>query len=67
MAVTSMAFSGHIVRSSWTSVPQCKSKDTTVPVHIIMAKVISVHDLVELVAKLCPDGTPIPSVQWVRL
>ena len=36
-------------------------------VYTYMAKAISVRDLVEQVAKLCPDGTPIPSVQWVRL
>ena len=35
--------------------------------HIYIAKATSVHDLVEQVLKLCPDGTPIPSVQWVRL
>lgn len=32
-----------------------------------MAKAISVRDLIEQVSKLCPDGTPIPSAQWVRL
>ena len=32
-----------------------------------MAKAIIVHDLVEQVSKLCPYGTPIPSVQWVHL
>ena len=32
-----------------------------------MAKAISVRDLVEQVSKLCPDGSPIPSLQWVRL
>lgn len=32
-----------------------------------MAKAISVRDLVEQVAKRCPEGTAIPSEQWVRL
>ena len=32
-----------------------------------MVKAISVHDLVEQVSKICPDTTPILSVQWVRL
>ena len=25
------------------------------------------HDLIEQVSKICPDNTPIPSIQWVRL
>ena len=32
-----------------------------------MAKAISVRDLIEQVSKHCPEGTPIPSQQWVRL
>ena len=32
-----------------------------------MAKAISVRDLIEQVAKRCPEGTAIPSEQWVRL
>ena len=32
-----------------------------------MAKAISVRDLVEQVSKRCPEGTAIPSQQWVRL
>ena len=32
-----------------------------------MATAISVRDLVDQVAKSCPEGTPIPSEQWVRL
>ena len=32
-----------------------------------MTKAISVRDLVEQVSKMCLDGTPIPSLQWVRL
>lgn len=31
------------------------------------AEAISVRDLVEQVSKMCPDGAPIPSAQWVRL
>jgi len=31
-----------------------------------MAKAISVRDLIEQVAKKCPEGTAIPSDQWVR-
>ena len=32
-----------------------------------MAKAISVRDLVEQVRMKCPEGTPIPSEQWVCL
>lgn len=32
-----------------------------------LARAISVRDLVEQVSKICPLGTPIPSLQWVRL
>jgi hypothetical protein len=32
-----------------------------------MAKAISVRDLVDQVAKLCPPNTPIPSLSWVQL
>ena len=32
-----------------------------------LAKALSVRDLVEQVSKKCPQGTPIPSQQWVRL
>ena len=32
-----------------------------------MAKAISVRDLVQEVSKLCPEGTPIPSLAWVQL
>jgi hypothetical protein len=32
-----------------------------------LARAISVRDLVEQVNKVCPEGTPIPSEQWVRL
>ncbi|XP_019855518.1 PREDICTED: uncharacterized protein LOC109584280 [Amphimedon queenslandica] len=31
-----------------------------------MAKAISIRDLKQQVAKLCPEGTPIPSDSWVR-
>ena len=32
-----------------------------------LAKASSVHDLHEQVAKRLPEGTPIPSQQWLRL
>lgn len=32
-----------------------------------LARALSVRDLVEEVSKQCPEGTPIPSLQWVRL
>ena len=32
-----------------------------------LARALSVRDLVEQVSKKCPPGTPIPSLQWVRL
>ena len=32
-----------------------------------IAKAISVRDLCERVAARCPDGTPIPSDEWIRL
>ena len=32
-----------------------------------MDKAISVCDLVEQVSKMCSDGAPIPSAEWVRL
>ncbi len=32
-----------------------------------MARAMSVRDLVEQVSKTCPEGTPVPSQQWVRL
>ena len=32
-----------------------------------LATAMSVKDLHEQVAKLCPEGTPIPSIQWLRL
>ena len=32
-----------------------------------MAKAISVRDLINEGAKMCPDGEPIPSEQWVHL
>ena len=35
--------------------------------HAHLAKAISVRDLLEQVRKRCPDGTPCPSKQWLRL
>ncbi|GBB90338.1 hypothetical protein RclHR1_17260004 [Rhizophagus clarus] len=32
-----------------------------------LARAISVEDLKNQIAKLCPEGIPIPSVQWLRL
>ena len=32
-----------------------------------LARALSVRDLVEQVSKQCPEGTPIPSLQWVHL
>ena len=32
-----------------------------------LARALSVRDLVEQVSKKCPPGTPLPSLQWVRL
>ena len=32
-----------------------------------LACALSVRDLIEQVAKKCPPGVPIPSLQWVRL
>lgn len=32
-----------------------------------LARAISIRDLVEQVMALCPEGTPIPSLEWVRL
>ena len=32
-----------------------------------LVRALSVRDLVQEVSKLCPEGTPIPSFQWVRL
>ena len=32
-----------------------------------MARAISVRDIIQQVAKMCPAGEPIPSEQWVRL
>ena len=32
-----------------------------------LAAAMSVNDLHEQVAKRCPEGTPIPSIQWLRL
>ena len=32
-----------------------------------LARVISIRDLVEQVMALCPEGTPIPSLEWVHL
>ena len=34
---------------------------------VYMARALSVRDLVDQVSKMCPEGTPIPSNQWVRL
>lgn len=31
-----------------------------------LAVALSTRDLIEQVTKLCPDGTPIPSISWVR-
>ena len=31
-----------------------------------MAKAISIRDLTQQVAQMCPEGTPIPSEPWVR-
>lgn len=45
-----------------SAVDECRHGETT---HLACA--MSVRDLVEKVASLCPDGTPIPSRQWVRL
>ena len=35
--------------------------------HVHLAKAISVRDLLEQVRKRCPEGTPYPSKQWLRL
>lgn len=32
-----------------------------------LSRAISVRDFVEQVCRRCPEGTPIPSVEWVRL
>ena len=32
-----------------------------------LAKAISARDLLEQVAAMCPEGTPVPSEQWLRL
>ena len=32
-----------------------------------LARAISVKDLRNQIVKICPEGTPIPSVQWLRL
>ena len=32
-----------------------------------LARAISIRDLVEQVIALCPEGTPVPSLKWVRL
>ena len=48
--------------SSCTSVHERRHASIT-----FMAKAISIRDLVEQVAKLCPEGTPIPSKSWVQL
>ena len=32
-----------------------------------LAKAISVQDLLEQVTKQCPEGTAVPSKQWLRL
>lgn len=32
-----------------------------------LAKALSARDLLDQVAKQCPEGTPIPSKQWLRL
>ena len=32
-----------------------------------LTRAISIRDLVEQVMALCPEGTPIPSLEWVRL
>ena len=32
-----------------------------------LSRAISIKDLVEQVSKRCPEGTPIPSTEWVRL
>ncbi|GBB99452.1 hypothetical protein RclHR1_35260001 [Rhizophagus clarus] len=34
---------------------------------IHLARAISVKDLRNQIVKICPEGTPIPSVQWLRL
>ena len=56
---------GRNVRSIWMSALLYMSADMNAVTY--MAKAISVHDLVEQVAKRCPEGTAIPSEQWVRL
>jgi len=32
-----------------------------------LAQAISIHDLHDEVQKQCPDGTSIPSLEWIRL
>ena len=48
--------------SSCTTVHERRHGQTT-----FMAKAISIRDLIEQVAKMCPENTPLPSESWVRL
>ena len=51
---------------------KCSSECTSVQERrhdfvVYMAKAISIRDLIQEVTKLCPEGTPIPSISWVQL
>jgi len=46
----------------WTAVHEHRHDSTT-----YLACTLSVRDLIEQVAKKCPPGVPIPSLQWVHL
>ena len=48
--------------STCTSVHERRHDSVT-----LMAKAISVRDLVQEVTKLCPEDTPVPSTAWVQL
>lgn len=62
-----MEYFGPSVGSSWMSVLLFRREGTIVCACTYMAKAVSVRDLIEQVSKLCLDGTPIPSAQWVLM
>lgn len=58
-----LACFGQSVQSTFHHVLQYMKEDMTAT---FMAKAISVRDLIEQVSKMCPEGSPIPSLAWVQ-